>query len=151
MAFSKNVIWLLVLLCLGWSKPGLAQQASPPVSLGASQPLLNAADTVAALQDLFQTKRKSSGLALVAAPVALGLGVVSMAVAALSNLDSGPSDNTLPTIGVLAGLGGTVALLSRYTRYTKGNEKEILSKYERTHKLPGWAKRNLAQQRLGPL
>ncbi|ALW84194.1 hypothetical protein AUC43_03230 [Hymenobacter sedentarius] len=113
--------------------------------------MLNAADTVAALQDLFQTKRKSSGLALVAAPVALGLGVVSMAVAALSNLDSGPSDNTLPTIGVLAGLGGTVALLSRYTRYTKGNEKEILSKYERTHKLPGWAKRNLAQQRLGPL
>ena len=148
MDYSKRFCWLLILLCLTCGTPILAQQAAP-LPTAASRPLLTSADTLEALHALFQMKRKTSGLSLAAAPVALGLTVVASAVAALSQMDSGSSDTTLPTMGILAGVGGTVALLSRYTRYTKGNEKEILGKYERTHMLPGWVKRNLAQQRLG--
>ena len=148
MDYSKRFCWLLILLCLTCGTPILAQQAAP-LPTAASRPLLTSADTLEALHALFQMKRKTSGLSLAAAPVALGLTVVTAAVAALSQLDSGSSDATLPTIGMLAGIGGTVGLLSHYVRYTKGSEAEVLSLYERTHELPSWVKRNLAQQRLG--
>ena len=143
MASFKGVVWLLILFCLGWSSPSFAQQALPPPSTASIRPLLTAADTVAVLHDLFQTKRQTSVPFLAAAPVALGLTVVAVAVLALGQL-SGNSPSVVPPVMVL--LGGTVGsagLLNRYTRYTKGNEQEILSKYERTHKLPKWLKRRL--------
>ena len=147
MPFSKGISWLLVLFCLGWSNPSFAQQASPPVSLAASRPLLNAADTVAALQDLFQTKRQSSGLFLAATPVAFSLTLVAVGASALGQLSGNSPSAVLPVIVLAAGTSGTVSVLSRYTRYTKGNERAVLSKYERTHVLPKWVARNLAQHR----
>ena len=151
MTYSKSVIWLLVLCCLGWSKPGFAQQESPLVSLAASRPLLNAADTVAALQDLFQTKRQSSGLFLAATPLAFGLTLVGVGVSAASQLSGNNGSAVLPVIVLAAGVTATVSALSRYTRYTKGNESEVTSRYEQTHMLPKWVARNLAQHRAAKL
>ena len=104
------------------------------------------ADTVAALQEMFQAKRKSSGWFLAAAPVALGATVAGVGVSLASQL--GPSPNAAGPLLVLgAGALGTVAVLNRYTRYTKGSERAILSKYERTHRLPKWVGRNLTRHR----
>jgi hypothetical protein len=147
MALTKSVVCLLVLFCLGWSKPSHAQQGPPSAALALSSPLLSAADTVAAVKDLFQAKRKSSGLFLAATPVALGLTVAGVGAAALRNSGSG-SPNIFPPLIILGGgVTGTVLLLHRYTRYTKGNEREVLSKYQQTRKLPGWATRNLTRHR----
>ncbi|WP_125932541.1 hypothetical protein [Hymenobacter glacialis] len=146
MVFSKTVIGLLVLFCLGWSNLSYAQQGPPLVPLATSSPLLTAADTVAVLQELFRAKRKSSALFLAASPVAIGLTGAGMAVAALGQ--SGSSPSTVPILLVLGGgATATVALLQRYLRYTKASERDLLSDYQRTHQLPGWAKRNLAEYR----
>ncbi|MEL5994693.1 hypothetical protein [Hymenobacter segetis] len=147
MANPKNICWLLVLFCLGWGSSAFAQQV-PAAPLAASRPALTRADTVAALHELFQTKRKSSGVALAAAPVALVVTVATVGLYAVSQIDNNPSSSPFPVVVIMAGLGGTVALLSRYVRYTKGNEAEIVNKYERTHRLAGWVTRNMAQQKL---
>lgn len=146
MIFSRTLICLLVLFCIGWSKPSHAQQATPAATLAMSSPLLTAADTVAALQDLFKAKRTSSGLFLAATPVAAGLTGVGAIVAALSQSGSSPSVFP-PLLVVGGGVTLTVALLSRYNRYTKGSEREVLNKYQQTRQLPRWVVRSLAKHR----
>ncbi|WP_426058597.1 hypothetical protein [Hymenobacter sp. B1770] len=149
MMLSRTVVWLLVLLWFGWSNPGYAQQAPLPAAPGVSRPLLTAADTVAALQDLFQAKRKSSGWFLAATPVALGVSVAGTGLVAISQLSGTGTSSAIPALMVLgAGIIGTVSVLSRYTRYTKGSEEDVLSRYQRTRRLPGWVARNLAQHRV---
>ena len=143
MTFFKSIIWLLVLSCLRCSTPCFGQQLPRPDSLAASRALLTSADTVAALQDMFRAKRKSSGWFLAAAPVVVGLSVVGMAVGILSGSD----DAIVPIMGVSGGIVGTVALLTRYNRYTKASEREVLREHERRRELPGWVWRNLAEHR----
>ncbi|MBH8558576.1 hypothetical protein [Hymenobacter negativus] len=101
----------------------------------------------AALHQLFQTKRKSSGVVLAAAPVTLLLTVATVGLFAVSQVDNGASESAFPVVVIAGGLGATSALLSRYIRYTKGREAAMVSKYERTHVLAGWVKRNLARQK----
>jgi hypothetical protein len=107
--------------------------------------LLTAADTVAALQDLFQAKRQTSGLFLAAAPVAVLVTAGAIAVAALSGLSNTSADGTVPGAIAVGGIIGAVALLSRYTRYTKSNERDIISQFEKKRRLPKWVTRNLAE------
>ncbi|MBH8570113.1 hypothetical protein KB206_14580 [Microvirga sp. STS02] len=131
---------------MGWGSAAFAQQI-PASPLAKSQPLPTRADTVAALHQLFQTKRKSSGVVLAAAPVTLLLTVATVGLFAVSQVDNGASESAFPVVVIAGGLGATSALLSRYIRYTKGREAAIVSKYERTHVLAGWVKRNLARQK----
>jgi hypothetical protein len=148
---SRTAICLLVLFCFGWSKPGYAQQTPPSAAPALSSPLLTAADTLAALHGLFAAKRQSSGLFLAAAPVALLLTTGAVSVAALSQLSGTRPDSTVPGGVVVGGIISTAALISRYTRYTHGNERDILGRYERTRKLPGWVKRRLTRHRAARL
>ncbi len=147
MVCLRTVLPLLVLICLGWSKPSYAQQAPFSATEAVSRPLLTAADTVAALQDLFQAKRKSSGWFLAAAPVALGLTMAGAGLASVIQYYSRNPSTVPPLIILGGGVTGTVLLLQRCIRYTKGNEQEVLSRYQRTHRLPGWVARNLAKHR----
>ncbi|GAA4390798.1 hypothetical protein GCM10023186_39390 [Hymenobacter koreensis] len=132
---------LLILVCLGSLLPAWAQAPLPAAS--GFQPLPTSVDTVRALRELFDEKRSRAAIALVGLPVGLAATMTFSAVAALEGLSGSTPNTTLPVTGIVAGLVGTTASISRLMRYSRRGEQEVMLRYERTRKLPRWVQRNL--------
>ncbi|MCC2545605.1 hypothetical protein LJY25_04050 [Hymenobacter sp. BT175] len=139
-------VFLLALLSLGSVSCSFAQSVPASPTPVARPALLTRADTVAALHELFQTKRQANKSYLVAVPITIGLTVVAIGVSAVNALSSS-KPSAVPAVASLGvGVGVTSTVLAGYLRYTKGREREVIEKYEQKKKLPGWVWRKLAEQ-----
>ncbi|WP_400192957.1 hypothetical protein [Hymenobacter sp. B81] len=140
MPISSRLLLVALLLTGG---PHLPIRAQPTSGAGLTPP----ADTVSALHELFQAKRKTSVFFGGSTVVTLALPVVVTGAVLINGLSGTRAPSAaLPLLSLGVGVGGTTALLTRYSRYTKRNEQRVLSRYEQSGRLPPWVRRRLRER-----
>lgn len=137
----------LLILWLGVFCTATAQTPAPPPSTVAIAPI----DTVQVLHELFAAKRKTGRKLLLLEPVALGLVVASFGGLFNAALDgSGQSSAGLPGVGMLVGLGAIVGLPMQLIRNSAGREQEVITNFQRKHRLPTSVRRSLEKRLAQP-
>ncbi|WP_303309804.1 hypothetical protein [Hymenobacter sp. BT730] len=108
-------------------------------------------DTVQVLHELFAAKRKTGRKLLLLEPVALGLMVASFGGLLNAALDgSGQSSAGLSGAGMLVGLGALVGLPMQLIRNSAGREQEVITNFQRKHRLPTSVRRSLEKRLAQP-